>query len=606
MGDHNQLEDFFSQQPQQSKSKTPSGKSAFIKGFLDFFRNLIPSKDQFKYIPHILSARERYAIVGLAIIALGSLAYLPIVIYNSTTYPIPNYGGAFSEGVIGQPSKINPLIAQNNEVDKDLVSLIYSGLMRYDDKGVLVPDLAKSYDISPDGLTYTFILKDNLKWHDGTALTVDDVIFTILAVQNTEYASPQRSNWQGIDVSKKSENSLAFTLKNKYAQFLNNMTLGIIPKHIWENVTPNTFITSELHNSPIGSGPYKFISSKKDTIKKTTKSVHLESFADFALGQPYISNIDLVFYNNDEDLANALSRGDVDSISFLTQQRLSSIPLGNKSIKEIKMPRYFSLFLNQDVQPILKDRNIRVALQHATNKKDIIDSILGGKGDPVDSPMLSGIIDITEPIGTYSFNPERVAKILTSAGFTKNQDGIYSKTIDGKEQALDLEITTSNWPDLIATANLIKNQWKSAGISSSVRVLSLQEIQQAIKKRDYQVLLFGEVLALDPDPYGFWHSSQKKEAGLNLSSYDNQQADLLLEEARKTIEPRDRLEKYNRFQNIVVQDAPAIFLYSAKYLYPQSNNIKGNVTSTIFTPSNRFTSIYKWYINEKRTFTKPE
>lgn len=603
MGDHNQLEDFFS--GSVGKEKNKDAKSSFIKSLFSFFKDHIPSKNQLKFIPHILSAKERYAVFFLALIALGSLAYLPFAIYKTATYPVPTYGGEMIEGVIGQPSKINPLLAQNNEADKDLVSLLYSGLMRYDDNGILIPDLAKSYDISPDGLTYTFILKDNLKWHDDKDLTVDDVIFTILSIQNSEYGSFQKSNWLGIEVSKKSENSVSFTLKNKYAQFLNNTTLGIIPKHIWENVPPSSFITSDLHNQPIGSGPYKLVSQNKDSVKKTTKNITLESFDNFALGKPYIDSIKIIFYNNDEELTTAFTRGEVDSVSFLTNQRLSSIALGSKTIKEIKIPRYFALFLNQDKQAIFKDRNIRVSIQHATNKQQIIDEVLAGKGSAVESPMLPGIIDITDPIGIYSFNPERAEKIITSAGYTKNDDGIYSKSISGEDQPLSFEITTSNWPDLIATANIIKNQWRNVGIDVKIKISSLQDVQQAIKKRDYEILLFGEVLALDPDPHGFWHSSQSKEGGLNLSNYSNQEADKLLEEARKTTDQRERLEKYNRFQNIVVQDAPAVLLYTSDYLYPQSNTIKGNQVAKIFTPSNRLTSVYKWYIKESRTFTKP-
>ncbi len=536
MGESHQIEDFFSKPTPELPKKDPKQGSSFLRKLISSVQAALPSKEQLRFAPHILSAKERYAILGLGIIAIGCILYLPFAIFQQITYPVPTKGSSFREGIIGQPAKINPLLASSNEADKDLVALIYSGLMRRNEKGELIPDLAKSLTISQDGTKYSFELKDGLTWHDGQPVTPEDVIFTVLMTQEAAVGSFQRSSWQNVEAVKTGPNGVALILKNRYAQFNNNLTMGILPKHIWETVGAAGMTNADQNLNPIGSGPYKISAvNRKNGDSKRIESIDLVSFEGFALNQPYISKIQLKFYQNDQEIAAALARGDIDNASYIPAQQAEAIALTSKTVHELKIPRYFSLFLNQDQQPVFKDANVRVALQHATNKKSLVETVLNTRGVTVDSPLLPEILSAPEPIGTYAFNPERARSILESAGFKVNSEGLLSRNTEGKSQELSVEITTSNWPDLITAANAIKAQWKDVGINVSLRILSVPEIQQSIKKRDYQILLFGEVLAIDPDPYGFWHSSQAKESGLNLAGYKNTQVDDILEEARRTI-----------------------------------------------------------------------
>ena len=176
---------------------------------------------------------------------------------------------------------------------------------------------------------------------------------------------------------------------------------------------------------------------------------------------------------------------------------------------------------------------------------------------------------------------------------------IAKKSKDEKIR-LEVEITTSSWPELVSVANEIKSQWEKTGAGVTIHVLSVPEIQQAIKERDYTSLLFGEVLGLDPDPFSFWHSSQKKDPGLNLALYDNKDSDKLLEDARQTLDPTSRKTKYDQLQKVIISDAPAVFLYSPDYLYIQPKKIKNNNTKIVSIPSNRFDTIHKWYIDTHR------
>ncbi len=601
MSDPNQLDNFFISLKAPKKEKQERKNR---------FTDLLPTKKQLRHLPKVLSKKERYLILVLGVVAICSLIAIPISAYYHFTKSAPDYGGSFTEGLVGMPKHINPLLAQASDVDRDLSNLIYSGLMRYGDNGELEPGLAGSYNISDDGLNYTFKLRSNLKWHDGQPITADDVIFTILTAQNTDYGSFQMPNWQGVDVSKLDEQTVVFKLKTRYAQFLSNTTLGILPKHIWENVKAANFALSEMNIKPtVGSGPYKFSKIKRDSLGNV-KSFELEAFDKYYAGKPYISKIIFKFYASDDELISAYNSNDIDGISSVSPQKTNSIRfLGQLKIKKLKLPRYFAIFFNQNQSKQLSDKNVRMALSYATDKKEILKEILSDNGTIVDSPMLPGIINIPDDAEKYNFDIEKAKKTLDDAGWK------FSETDEVREKAaapakkgakpteptkLEVRLTTSNWPELTMVADQIKKQWETAGARVNVETLDLSELQQVIRDRDYEALLFGEVLGLDPDPLSFWHSSQKRDPGLNLALYDNKDADKLLEDARLTQDKSARLSKYDDFQKIVTKDVPAVFLYSPDYLYAQPAKIKNNNTSIVSIPSDRFATVNQWYINTKR------
>ena len=552
--------------------------------------------------------------MALSLIALASLIAIPVSAYYHLTKSAPDFGGSLTEGLVGAPKHINPLLAQSNDIDKDLSSLVYAGLVKYDSRGKLQGDLAESYQISDDGLTYTFKLRDNLWWHDGKPLTAEDVIFTVLTAQTADYASSQRILWQGVDAEKTDDRTIVFKLKNKYAQFLGNATLGILPKHIWENVKPVSFGLSEFNLKPIGSGPYKFSKIRRDTFG-SIKSFELVAFDKYHSGESFVSKITFKFYPSEDDAIGGYNNNEVDGLGVISAQSLDAIRfLGQLKTKKLSLPRYFAVFFNQNHSKQLADKNVRLGLSHATDKRKIVEEILSGHGAIVNSPMMPGIIDLPDSVAKYEFNSELANKTLEDAGWRYPVSGSVDIKIrekappapknknekTGEPLKLEIRLTTSDWPELVAVANQIKEQWEAVGVQVLVEILPLPELQQAIKDREYDALLFGEVLALDPDPFSFWHSSQKRDPGLNLALYDDKDADKLLEDARQTLDNSVRLSKYDDFQKIIVRDIPAIFLYSPDYLYAQPAKIKGNDTVLISVPSDRFDSIGMWYIKTKR------
>jgi len=596
--DPNSIDDFFGLK-QNSAELKDSGSSSqeHLKHILRRRSNLM---DQLRLLPKVLSKRERYWILAFLLTIVGSIIVIPFTTYNHFTTPIASYGGSFSEGIVGQPRHINPLLAQSNDPDRDLASLIYSGLLKHNENGQLVPDLAKSYEISSDGLNYTFYLKDNIYWHDGEKLSVDDIIFTIQTAQNADYGSPQRVNWQGVTVTKINDTTVMFKLNNKYAQFLNNLTLGILPKHIWESVQPINFASADYNLKPIGSGPFIFEKFQKDDLGQI-QSYQLLSNDNFYDGQPYIDMIILKFYDSEDSMITAYNSNSVQNLSFVSPENLSKLKFKQRvNIAELKVPRYFAVFFNQSQNNILANKNVRLALNYATDKKTVIDAVVDGKGTAIYSPLIENVLDIGQDITKYTFDLNHAKTILATDGWTAGNDGILQKGSGKNITRLVIHITTSTLPDLVQIANILKDQWRQAGVEVIVDALVTPQLQQAIKDRNYQSLLFGEILDLDPDPFSFWDSSQTQKLGLNLALYSNKTVDGLLADARQSLNPIERAKKYDDFQKIVISDIPAVFLYNPLYLYPRTTNIHGADTTIIATPADRFANIDKWYINTSR------
>ncbi|OGZ36814.1 MAG: hypothetical protein A3D38_01595 [Candidatus Portnoybacteria bacterium RIFCSPHIGHO2_02_FULL_40_23] len=560
-----------------------------------------PKRKQWAHLPKILSPKERWLVLGLFFVILFSLMSLAVKDYLDKTEALPDYGGTYEEGIIGQPRFLNPVLAQINDADRDLTQIIFSSLLKHDGRGNLIPDLAKNYEIKENGLVYEFFLKENIKWHDGETLTADDIVFTINTIQNPEYKSPLRINWNGVKVEKIDDYAVRFKLNNIYAPFLHNMTVGILPKHLWAGISAQNFHLAQYNHEPVGSGPYKFKELKQNK-SGVIQSIELKKNKDFYLKDPYIENLIFEFFQNEETAIQALNKKQVDGLNFFSAAQQSKIQNKSANIYRINLPRYYAVFFNQTKTKVLSDKTARLALAYATDKKEIIEKILNNEGLIADSPLLPNSLGYTKEIKIYDFAPEHAKNILRADGWKDTDgDGILEKKINNENLKFEITLVTADWPELIKAANLIKEQWGKIGAKINLEIAGLGAIQEDyIRPREYQAILFGEVLGSDPDPFAFWHSSQKRDPGLNLALYDNEKIDKVLEEARQNLDKKIRIEKYEEFQKLLVDDVPAVFLYSPAYLYPVNKKVKGVSLENLPLPSYRFSQIENWYIKTKR------
>ncbi len=613
----------------------------------------LPNLTQFKYLGNFLSTTEKKTLIAASVLLTVTL--IGWVTYFISTHSIlsPKNGGEYSEGLIGTPKYVNPIFASTNDIDTDISSLIYSGLLKYDSKKQLVPDLAEKFVVGADQKTYDIQLKPNLKWSDGEPLTVNDILFTFETLQNAEVGSPLIVAFQGVRIDKISDNTVRFTLKTPYAPFLDSLTLGILPEHIWSEITPANMRLAKFNLQPIGSGPWKFEKMVKDS-GGNLQSYTLAPNTNYYGQKPYLNNVTFKFFDNFNDALSSLRSQNILGLSFVPHNLKDKVSGKNLNNFGLQLPQYTALFFNQNTTE-LKDDSLRRALAQGIDKKTVINEALNGDGIALDAPILPGNLGYYDDVKKIPFDltaantildkkwpriqPEeyfkiRYAQIIKSLAPTTNTADSKSKktttettqpisasdenninqTIraemtsgqsfyrqNGKNDVLRLSITTADTPEYIKTAEQIAQMWRSLGIQTNViSVNSRQIVRDVLKERNYQILIYGEMIGADPDLYSFWHSTQSDYPGLNLAKFANRDADKLLESARTTLNTDSRAKLYQKFQGILASELPAIFLYSPTYIMAVSKDIKGVETGNLVSPQDRLSGLNYWYTKTTR------
>ncbi len=560
----------------------------------------LPKKDEINLVFNTFSKKEWVVFIVLLFALLISTLSILQSINKSMMVAVPLHGGSVSIGIAGTPRFINPILATSS-VDQDLISLIYSGLMRKDKNGILIPDLAEKYEISKNGLTYTFTLKDKIYFQDGEPITADDIIFTISEAKNSVIKSPRKIDFDGVSVLKIDDKTIEFTLNQPSSSFLEKTTLGIMPEHLWNN---SPVELNDANTSPIGSGPYLIT----NTIKEPSgiiNSYELESFRKFILGEPYIENMTLRFYPNEEDLINALENDEVDQISSITPLNADILKERNYQIESLVLPRVFGLFFNQNQNQLFTNKVITRAIDQAIDKDKIVREVLLGYGVAIDDPIPPNMIAYHKLANENNASRdeilEKVEANLAKDGWSKGPDGFLQKTTTDKNKkktttTLEFSISTGNTPDLAKTAELIKQDLQKIGMKVDVKTFEVGNLNQSvIRPRNYDALLFGQIINHESDLSAFWHSSQRKDPGLNVAMYTNIKVDKILEEALVTTNEQERIKKYAQFEDEIKKDMPAVFLYSPNFIYVMPNDVQGIPVNHLTSSKDRFSNVYLWY-----------
>ena len=509
---------------------------------------------------------------------------------------IPKNGGSFTEGVVGTARYINPVLAFS-DTDRDLSSLIYSGLLKAKPDGTFVGDLASDYSISTDGKTYTFNIKKDAVFHDGSSVTADDVLFTIQKIQDPSLKSPKRANWDGVVVEKISDKIVKFTLRQAYIPFIENTTLGILPKHIWKDAGVDEFAFSQFNIEPIGSGPYKILKIARNS-SGVPGSITLESFNHYTLGTPHISSIRFNFYQNEKTLVDAYKNGDFESFHSISGDTALALEKTGSNIERYPLPQVFAVFFNQNHNPIFTHKEVRQALNIATDREAILNQTLHSFGTEATNPIPQGLARNSSISSTINQSGISEAQaILEKAGWKKNSNGIYELKTKAKTETLAFTISTGDAPELKESTDIIKKQWETLGAKVDVNVFEMTDLNQTIiRPRKYDALFFGEVVGRELDLYAFWHSSQRHDPGLNISMYTNANVDKLLEDSRVINDSDKRDAIYLQIETEILNDTPAVFIYSPDFIYILPKEIRGFSIGKIVLPSDRFADIEKWYI----------
>lgn len=547
------------------------------------------------------SITERLFFFFFIALLVGSAGVLAWQVNDRASVIEPASGGSFTEGVVGSPRFINPLLAVS-DADNDLASLIYAGALKKMPDGSLVLDLARELDISEDATTFTVTLRDDAVFHDGEPVTARDLAFTVEQAKDPQLRSPIRGDWNGVQVEIIDEHTVTFTLDEPYAPFLENLTLGILPAHLWGPLSPSQFSSSPYNDHPIGAGPYRIASFRRDQATAAT-TYTLQAFTRYVHGTPYISSITVRSFANKSELYTALENGTIDSAGGIDPDRVADLTAAGVEIRTGHLPRIFGVFFNSDEKAFLSDADLRRALNQAIDKEHLIDEVLGGFGSPIASPAPAGLIKnlpLDQSTNATS-SLARARELLNEAGWSN--EATSSVRTNSAGEPLSFTLATADTPELIAAANIVRDTWNEIGIDVTVTIFSGSDLnQEVIRPRRYDALLFGEIIGDGRDFFPFWHSSQQDDPGLNIARYANTEADELLEQARRTTDPLEQDRLYRAFSELVADDLPAVFLYTPQYIYAVPRGMHNLPEDTTLTPNTRFATVHQWYADTQNVW----
>lgn len=532
------------------------------------------------------------ALVGIALLTL----LMGVTAYNVSTTLVPERGGVFREGVAGNPQYINPLLCHTHEVDRDLCSLLFRGLTRLDRHGQVVPDLAEAWSSTPDGLAYTFRLRENQFWHDGERVTIDDVLFTVEILQNPE--SPILPDlaelWRSVDVERVDDRTVRFLLDEPFAPFLDYTAVGLLPKHIWQDVPAAQIADSPLNVSPVGNGPLR-------VALTSAQQIRLEPSPYYGEDVPFISGLEFHFYPDYPSIYAAYTAGELDGVSRVLQ---SDIPLAQEradlqlfsALESVNVTVLFNL-RNPDV-PFFQDARVRRALAHALNRQQILEEVIDGQGVLASSPIPANNWAHAQNTPEIGYDPNAARQLLDESGWVDSDgDGIRDKN----GQALRFVLLTNDDPIRQETLEYIRADWQAVGVDAVTQSVSFAGlVTDFLVPRRFDAVLVSWSITGDPDPFPLYHSSQVEEGGQNYGGWANDEADQLMTEARSTVDREKRRALYVEFQRIFAEDVPAIPLYYPAYTYGVSERVKAVQIGPLNTPADRFVTFPDWYIRARR------
>ena len=496
-------------------------------------------------------------------------------------------GGNLVNAMVGEPSNLIAMIA-GDSASSVIAENIFNSLIKYDEKLNYAPELAEKWDVSLDQKTITFTLKENLFWADGTPLTSEDVLFTWKLVTDPKTRTPYASDYLLVkEASAPNPKTFVVTYDETYAPAIDTWaSLHILPKHILkdENIN-NTFFS----RNPIGSGYYQldqWISGQQVTLKANTKSSQGPANIKYLTSRiiPDTSSQFLELTADNIDLMN---------INPIQHQRV--FPARKDLEQKINLYKelgngYTYLGFNLKKEPF-NDINVRRAINYAIDKDEVIKGVLLGLGEPVASPYKPGTRWNNANLSPYPYDPNKALSLLKAAGYQKNQSGLFEK--DGK--VLGFEILTNQNKQREMTAVLVQRRLKEIGIDVTIRVIEWASfINRFIKTGDFNAVVLGWSLSLDPDQYNIWHSSQQGPGQFNFIGYNNKEVDKLLEDGRKELDPSKRQKIYHKFSEHLLSDSPIVYLYAGYGLSAVNKRVQGIKTTA--PPAGIYHNSYDWFI----------
>ena len=520
-----------------------------------------------------------------------------------TIFTQPTSGGVYTEALIGSMSRFNPLLDRNNAADRDVNRLLFSGLIRFDSRGMPLPDLAEAWGTSQDGTIYNFSIRPNAVWHDGTGVTTDDVIFTIDLIKNdiSFYPADVKSLWDEVEIKRLDEKTMQFRLPEPFVPFLDYLTFGVLPQHLLGAIPADQIANADFNLNPIGSGPYQFDHLLVEDGQIT--GVVLTAFDKYHGQQPYIPQMVFRYYPSSASALDAYRQGEVLGISQITSNVLDDALLEEKlSLYTSRRPELSLIFFNLDngEVPFFQDFPIRQALLMALNRQRMINDLLRGQAIPADGPILPSSWAYYDGIEHLDYDSDAAISALKKEGYVIPAEGGEVRAKEGQF----LAFTLLHPDDALHTAlaEYVQRDWAKLGVRVTLLALPYEQlIHENLDTRQYQAALVDLNLSYtpDPDPYPFWHQAEAT-GGQNYAQWDSRAASEYLERARITANLNERARLYRNFQVIFAQELPALPLYFPTYTFAVDAQVNGVQAAPLYDTSDRLNSISNWHLLTRR------
>jgi peptide/nickel transport system substrate-binding protein len=561
---------------------------------------------------------------GLLAVALVIMAAIGLALVATAPPPAPGATPAASataapdvlrEGTVGQITTLDPLYAID-PAESDADALLFRGLTRLGPNGTVEPDLAASWTTSSDGLTWTFQLRDDVRWDDGQPLTADDVTFTVLTLQHPDYDGPLARAWRDVVVQRLGRYEVQFQLGTALASFLSATTQPIVPAHILASTPVKSRRTAGFSTRPVGNGPFRLASLEKGvahfvrvgpppgggplvlpsdplaTLPPRTPAPTLPG-----LPRPELRAIDLFTYATVAEAADAFRAGNLDALGGLP----ASVTAGLAQLPGVRRIVYPTTVLTavvfnlRDTASPYRDVRARRGLLAAIDRHDIVTAILGGAGIVSDIPIppSSPLRDPATAVPS-AHDPPAAESLLAAAGWKKS-GGSWTPSGGG---AATLEVVTldaATNPTLAAVAARVVSDWAAIGVAAKVTGLSASELVQGrLLPHEFDVAIIDINLGDDPDLFPLLASSQAALGGVNLAGYQSVELDDLLTQARRPADEATRLARFAKLGTLLAKDLPFLTLHFSERVELVRDVLQGPAAREIGAGSDRFWDVLTW------------
>jgi peptide/nickel transport system substrate-binding protein len=560
----------------------------------------------------------------LAVVAgfIGVPALTPTAASASPTPTEPSVTTTrpYREGVLGGPVSVSPLTART-QADRDLVALVFSGLVRNGPGATLVPDLAERWSVDEAGRTWTVQLREGATWHDGAPVSAADVVYTITTMQDPGYAGPAAGSWSEVTVAALDDLTVRFTLTTPLGGFLQALTQPIAPAHLLGDVPVAELPEHPFGQQPVGNGPFALVELTPTYATLVPAGDLVGADPDASPGPtdvlatpaptqrparpvPYLDGIEFRFALDSESIITAFDAGELDGLSGLSPATSVDIAAATGS----RLLRYpgttlTTVLVNQRPDhPEFRDPAVRAALLAAIDRSGIVDETFAGV-----AVAATGLIPPSdewfdpEADPGVAYSPAAATAALDKTRWTKKDDGWF---LDDAKEELSIEVLSPSQdsnPALFATAAAVVADWRAIGIEATHLALPPGEFAtDRLATGEFDVAVTDVTIGMDPDLYPLLASSQTLTGGSNVSGVQNERLDELLVKARAPGSAKVRAAAYTALQEHLAAGRFVLPIAFADEVVLVHETLEGVAVRQVTDPSDRFWDVLTWRLADGR------